>query len=265
MSACAGRGGCSYPRQAAAGTPCRNATLMSAMKDEGPFALEFIAHHRAIGSTRSMSPAILQRRNRCFAGSARLAGAITHTHSRVAPGERPQRKAYDIREAPGWTGPTGSCLMWTSFLSRPAPGIADLTAQAGPEVDVICLSALGRTDPDDPHWHPGRVTARFTQRVAADSLSGSVKSLSRGGALARHPEPSPGRLSRRRDDHGDARRWQPDEVPNARQDICGISGQRIAHGLGWYQHYPIKTPDSSAFARCAAAGRARGSRRAALG
>ncbi|WBU57890.1 glycosyltransferase family 2 protein [Paracoccus sediminicola] len=228
--------------------------LMSAMKDEGPFALEFIAHHRAIGFDE-----IHVASNDCSDGTDALlealasAGAITHTHNRVAPGERPQRKAYDtMREAFGLDRADWIMALDVDeflYVTTGAGRVADLTAQAGPEVDVICLSALSfGTDPDDPHWHPGRVTARFTQRVAADSpQNGPVKSLSRGGGRWRgiqnhHP------VGYRGGETITAMRGDGSlmKVPNARlwEHLRHFRPKRIAHGLGWYQHYPIKTPDS---------------------
>ncbi len=75
-------------------SPSRH-VLLSSMKDEGPFILEFVAHHLVLGFD-----AIHIASNDCSDGTDLLldalaaGGAITHTRNPVKPGEIPQHRAY---------------------------------------------------------------------------------------------------------------------------------------------------------------------------
>ncbi|SDD79587.1 Glycosyl transferase family 2 [Paracoccus isoporae] len=226
--------------------------LLSSMKDEGPYVLEFVAHHRAIGFD-----AIHVASNDCSDGTDLLldalaaSGAITHTRNIVAPGERPQRKAYATMRA-AFDLDRADWIMVLDvdeflFVDTGAGRVADLTALAGHAVDVICLSALSFGTSQDPDWRPGSVTARFTRRLPRDSRhNGPVKSLSRagrwGGIQNHHPVGYRG-VAEITAMRGDGALTM---VPNARlwSHLRHFAPDQIAHGFAWYNHYPIKTRDS---------------------
>lgn len=160
--------------------------LMSSMKDEGPFVLEFVAHHRVLGFD-----AIHVASNDCSDGTDLLLdalaaqGAITHLPNRLKPGERPQRRAYEkMREA--FDTDRADWIMALDvdeflFVNVGAGRVGDLTALAGPEVDVISLSALSFGTSENEAWQPGRVTEQFTRRLPEKARQNApVKSLSRG-------------------------------------------------------------------------------------
>lgn len=170
--------------------------LMSSMRDEGPFALEFVAHHRAIGFDR-----ILIASNDCRDGTDLLldaldrAGAITHFRSTIAPGEVPQHAAYaGMRRAHGlnradWLMVLDADEFLDVCTGDEAGGgrVQDLTAAAGAEVDILMLNARTFGTADDPQWRPGLVTEQFTRRLPErHRANGPVKTLTRGIGRFRH-------------------------------------------------------------------------------
>lgn len=223
------------------------------MKDEGPFVLEFIAHHRVIGFD-----AIHVASNDCSDGTDLLldvlaaAGAITHTRNIVRPGDRPQRQAYANMRAALDVDRTDWVMVLDVdeflFVDTGAGRVADLTALAGDQVDLICLSALSFGTSDDGAWRPGNVTERFTRRLAEDSRhNGPVKSLSRGrgrwgGIQNHHPVGyrGAGAITAMR---GDGSLLL---VPNERiwSHLRHFGPDLITHDFGWYNHYPIKSRES---------------------
>lgn len=225
--------------------------LMSSVKDEGPFVLEFVAHHRVLGFDM-----IHMASNDCSDGTDHLLdalaanGAITHMRNNVKPGQIPQHRAYRrMREAyhtdeSDWV----MALDVDEFLcvNTGEGKVGDLTALAGPEVDVISLSAMSFGTCDDEVWHPGRVTEQFTRRLAAgDAANAPVKSLSRGKGRWRsiqnhHPLGFLG--------EGDICAMRGNgEIMNVPDDgrlwkhLRNFPPRMITHKFAWYNHYPIKS------------------------
>ncbi len=225
--------------------------LMSSMKDEGPFALEFIAHHRVLGFDELHIAS-----NDCSDGTDDLLdvlagqGVITHLRNTVRPGDWPARKAYrQIRkqhrtDEADWT----MVLDVDEFLyvDTGAGRVGDLTSLAGRDVDIISLSALAFGTYDSEDWHPGRVTEQFTLRLPENSpCSGPVKSLSRGQGRWRelqnhHPAGflGTGDIQVMRG-NGEVMAVPDDERPWTH--LRHFPAERVAHGLAWYNHYAIKS------------------------
>lgn len=166
--------------------------LVSSMRDEGPYALEFVAHHRAVGFDR-----ILIASNDCRDGTDLLldaldrAGAITHFRSTVAPGEVPQHAAYAaMRKAHGLNRADWLMVLDADEFLDVCIGkgtVQDLTSAAGEEVDIVMLNARTFGTGDDPGWSPGLVTDQFTRRLPErHRANGPVKTLARGLNRFRH-------------------------------------------------------------------------------
>lgn len=166
--------------------------LLSSMRDEGPYALEFVAHHRAIGFDR-----IFVASNDCRDGTDLLldaldrAGAITHFRSTVAPGEIPQHAAYaGMRRAHGLDRADWLMVLDADeFLDVTTGGghVQDLTAAAGPSVDIVMLNARTFGTAAEQEWRPGLVTEQFVRRLPErHRANGPVKTLTRGLGRFRH-------------------------------------------------------------------------------
>lgn len=225
--------------------------LLSSMRDEGPFALEFIAHHRAIGFDR-----LFIASNDCRDGTDDLldaldaAGAITHYRNRPGPGEKPQHSAYaGIRarhglDAAGWL----MVLDADEFLHVSIGGgqVQDLTAAAPPGTDIIALNARSFGTGDDPHWRPGLVTQQFTRRLRArHPLNGPVKSLTRGvgrfqdihnHSVVRYLGTEPLQVMR-----GDGSLFAIPPDRKIWDFLRNVRPRDIHHDLAHYNHYAIKS------------------------
>ncbi|MBB1490942.1 glycosyltransferase family 2 protein [Paracoccus sp. MC1854] len=160
--------------------------LVSSMRDEGPYALEFVAHHRAIGFDR-----IFIASNDCRDGTDLLldaldrAGAIIHHRSTVAPGEVPQHAAYAaMRKAHGLDRADWLMVLDADEFLDVCTGqgkVQDLTAATEESVDIVMLNARTFGTGDDPQWQPGLVTDQFTRRLPErHRANGPVKTLTRG-------------------------------------------------------------------------------------
>lgn len=142
------------------------AALFAAMRNEGPFILEWLAYHRVIGFDL-----ILIATNDCTDGSDTLldalaaAGAVIHLPNPVPPGGNPQAagiaRALDwlaSHDAPDWLAHLDS----DEFLNiRASDGlVATLTAAAG-NAHAIALAwrPFGHNGADD--W-PGATLPHFT-------------------------------------------------------------------------------------------------------
>lgn len=234
-------------------SPSRH-VLLSSMKDEGPFVLEFVAHHLVLGFD-----AIHIASNDCSDGTDLLldalaaGGAITHTRNEVKPGEIPQHRAYQRlrRRQPVDEADWVMVLDVDEFLFVPhgASRVADLTALADEGIDVISLSALNFGTSEAEEWQPGRVTRQFDLRLPAQSEANRpVKSLSRGqgrwgGLHNHHPVDFRG--------PGAARyllgSGKTGEVPQGARmwhHLRRLKPEDVGHELGWYNHYPIKSLES---------------------
>lgn len=151
---------------AAEAAPAEPAALVCAMRNEGPFVVEWLAYHRVIG----FDPVLIAT-NACTDGTDllvdRLAagGAVVHLPNPVAPGDTPQDAALRLalawlaaQDGPDWVAHLDS----DEFLNirAGAGGIATLTA-AGQQAEAIALAwrAFGHDGHDI--W-PGETLPAFT-------------------------------------------------------------------------------------------------------
>lgn len=159
--------------------------LMSSMKDEGPFILEWVAHHLILGFDL-----IAVASNDCSDGSDQLldaldrAGYIRHVPNVLNPGDIPQhagyaaiRKAVEIDRA-DWL----MMLDADEFLNVHIGGhtVADLTARATDDIDIIALNGMSFSDTPQVNWQPGRVCQHFPNRLAlTHKANTALKTLTR--------------------------------------------------------------------------------------
>lgn len=228
--------------------------LICSMKDEGPFILEWVAHHLVTGFD-----AIYVASNDCSDGSDRLlaaldrAGYITHVPNVLAPGDIPQHAGYDrIRKRHAIDSADWLMMLDADEFLNVHLGtgqVRDLTDWAAPEVDVIALCGMGFTDAPHLNWQPGRVCAQFTQTLARDhKANGAVKSLTRGPSRFRfiHNHSmvgwrGAGEVQVMR---GDGTRFSlPVEVPLWKR-LRNFAPRDITHRLAQYNHYAVKTYDA---------------------
>jgi len=149
-------------------------TIVTTMKNEGPFILEWIAYHRAIGFTD-----FTVFTNDCDDGTDRIImrleelGLASHVANKLKPGQSPQRKA--LRKS-RWHEPTQKadwlmCADVDEFLViRTGRGhLKDLMAKIG-EVDAvsICWKLFGHSGQDS--FQPGFVTEQFLWAAPEDTF-----------------------------------------------------------------------------------------------
>jgi hypothetical protein len=228
--------------------------LASCLKDEGPFILEFVAHHLAVGFA-----AVLIASNDCTDGSDALldalqeAGFAGHVRHQVKPGEMPQVRGF-ARLRRTFPIDTASWLMMLDtdeFLNiqTGAGRLADLLAEIPPEVDILALNWVNFGNYPHDEWQPVPVCDRFRHRLPRAHASNTpVKTLSRNpvnfGAIHAHhmmrfrlqrpievmrADRSRFSLPAEAVLYNHLRRWKPDE---------------IRHGIAQVNHHPIKTYDS---------------------
>lgn len=228
--------------------------LLNSMKDEGPFALEFVAHHRVLGFD-----AIHIASNDCSDGTDLLLdalaaqGVITHLNNVVQPGDWPQRRAYEQMRTIHDTDAADWVMALDAdeflFVNTGAGKISDLTALAGPEVDVISLCALSFGTTEVEAWQPGRVTEQFTLRLPEGSgANAPVKSLSRGQGRWRavhnhHPFGfrAAGDIQVMR---GNGQVMAIPDDGKIWRHLRHLPKPLITHELAWYNHYAIKSIES---------------------
>ncbi|MDO5606083.1 MAG: glycosyltransferase family 2 protein [Paracoccus sp. (in: a-proteobacteria)] len=237
-------------------TPRRH-VLMTSVRDEGPYILEFVAHHRVLGFD-----AIHFASNDCRDGTDTLldalanAGAITHLRNVIPPNQRPQRRAWRLlRER--WQVDQADWVMVLDvdeflFVNHGAGLVGDLTALAGPEIDVIALNALSFGTSADWHWRPGRVTRQFTRHVPARlRFNGPVKSLSRGarwgGLQNHHPVDYLGDAPVITAMRGNGEVMTLPVDAELWRHLRHFPPERISHQWAWYNHYPVKSRQSYLF------------------
>lgn len=161
-------------------------TLFSALRDEGPFLLEWVAFHRAIGFDR-----VLVYSNDCTDGSDRLLdalaaqGAVEHHRQEVPEGEAPQFSAAADAMARG-AFEAGEWVLWLDldeFLNVHL-GDGDLGALIGRlgNADGVFLNWRIFGSSGNDTWPGAQVGPDFTR--ASRRLSASnrqVKTLFRYG------------------------------------------------------------------------------------
>lgn len=149
----------------AAVVPDHTYTIVTTMKNEGPFMLEWIAYHRSIGFTD-----FTIFTNDCDDGTDKIAerldalGLASHVANQLKPGQSPQRKAlrrsqwHDKTQEADWL----MCADVDEFLMIRTGGghLKDLMAKVG-DVDAIsfCWKLFGHGQVEN--YHPGFVTEQF--------------------------------------------------------------------------------------------------------
>lgn len=228
--------------------------LISSIKDEGPFLLEWVAHHLVLGFDR-----ICIASNDCRDGSDRLlaaldrAGHIAHVPNVLQAGDIPQHAGYDkIRATQGIDGAEWLMMLDADEFLNVHVGegrVGDLIDRAESDVDVIALNGMFFTDAPGGNWQPGRVCAQFTAPVALrHKANAALKTLTRdpGRFRAIHNHSMVGfqGKGRLRVLWGDGTvRDLEKGVPMWKQLRNGPLRQ-ISHRLAQYNHYGIKTWDS---------------------
>lgn len=225
--------------------------LVTSMRDEGPYALEFVAHHRAVGFDR-----IFIASNDCRDGTDLLldaldrAGAITHFRSAVRPGDVPQHAAYaGMRKRYGLDRADWLMVLDADEFLDVTTGtgrVQDLTAAAGGGADIIMLNARTFGTAEEQEWRPGLVTEQFTRRLPErHRANGPVKTLARGIGRFRHIHnhsvmgyAGPGDLTVMRAD-GSTFAIPPREKMWTR--LRNVPVDEIRHGLAHYNHYAVKS------------------------
>ncbi|WP_112874366.1 glycosyltransferase family 2 protein [Paracoccus endophyticus] len=228
--------------------------LISSMKDEGPYVLEFVAHHRVLGFDR-----IFIASNDCRDGTDLVldalaaAGAIGHTRNVLAPGDIPQHKGYALMRAEHGLDRADWLMVLDAdeFLqvTTGAGRVQDLTAAAPDGTDIIALNPMTFGTSDDEDWRPGRVTQQFVRRVPPRHRANRpIKTLTRG-------------LRRFRTIHNHCVNGYRGKVPlqvmrgdgalsaiapgtPLWQVLRNVPPEQIAHGLAHYNHYAVKSLSS---------------------
>lgn len=235
--------------------PAPTVHLLTCIRNEGPFLLEFVAHHLVLGFDRIFIAA-----NDCDDGSVRLlramaaAGHIGFVQHRVMAGRVPQsegyarlRESFDV-DAADWL----MMLDADEFLNVHAGdhSVRALIAAASDGVDVIALNAMTFGPGEAARWRPCPVTAQFPYRLPeGHKANGALKTLSRnpghyGGihnhSLVRYHGPKI-RLTVMR---GDGTTREIGAAGPLWKDLRHVSRGEIRHGLAQYNHYATKTPDA---------------------
>lgn len=228
--------------------------LISSMKDEGPFVLEWVAHHLVLGFER-----IFVASNDCRDGTDRLldaldaAGYVGHVSNILKPEDIPQHAGYDrIRQTHDIDGFDWLMMLDADeFLNVHVGGqrVQDLTRWADPDIDVISLCAMTFSDAPEVNWRPGRVCKLFPNRLAVQHKANvALKSLTR----------NPGRFKGIHNHHMVGWRGKgaikvlradgvsfelADDLPIWKQ-LRNLSPRLVSHRLAQYNHYAVKTWDS---------------------
>lgn len=228
--------------------------LVSTMKNEGAYALEFVAHHRVLGFD-----GIYIASNDCTDGTDVLldalseAGAIYHAHNQVPEGAGPSHHGYSLlREQFGLNRAEWLMALDVDeflYVSLPGGTVADLTSIVGNDADVIAISSL--TFGDGQAWRPldpQRVCRRFTRRVPdLHPTNGPIKSLNRDPARFRaiHNHSMVG-LREDREAwamRGDGSLFDLDPNTPMWKQLRNFESKEITHKFAHYNHYAVKTPD----------------------
>ena len=231
-------------------------TLISSVKNEGPFLLEWVAHHLVLGFDR-----ILIASNDCSDGTDRLlsaldgAGYISHVPNRLKPGEIPQHAGYEkIRRLHDIDGSDWLMMLDADEFLNVHVGdhrVADLTAWAEADIDVIALNGMFFTCLPETQWRAGRVCPLFSQRVANHhKANAALKTLTRNPARFRgiHNHSMVGFKDKipLQVLWGDGTRTQTDPGLPLWRQLRNGDVKSVSHRLAQYNHYGLKSPDSFA-------------------
>ncbi len=234
-------------------------TLISSVKDEGPFLLEWVAHHRVLGFDR-----ICVASNDCRDGSDHLlaamaaAGFIDHVPNVVAPGEIPQHSGYTAIRASHPIDATEWLMVLDAdeFLNIHigAGLVGDLTERAG-DCDIISLHAMCFADKPLRNWLPGRVCAQFPWRLSlTHKANKAMKSLTRNPARFRDIHNHSlvgfkGQAHKLLVMDGDGARHNIVQGVPLWQQLRSSDVHEGSHRLAHYNHYAVKTWDSFSLRR----------------
>lgn len=229
--------------------------LISSMKDEGPFILEWVAHHLVLGFDR-----ICVASNDCRDGSDRLLAAlaaarfIEHLPNEVAAGDIPQHSGYASMRARLGIDRTEWLMVLDAdeFLNVHVGHnrVADLTERAGAQTDVIALHAMCFADAPEVNWQPGRVCPRFPWRLALTHRANkATKSLTREPARFRDIHNHSlvgfsGAAHKLRVMGGDGVRYNLVKGVPLWQQLRNAEVHDRSHQVAHYNHYGVKTWDS---------------------
>ncbi|HJU19524.1 MAG TPA: glycosyltransferase family 2 protein [Stellaceae bacterium] len=160
----------------------RRILLVATMRNEGPFILEWVAYHLAIGFTD-----IVICTNDCVDGSSELldrlqdCAPVIHLRNPAGPGEKPQLAAYARAERL----PVIAAADWAMVLDADEflnihvgeGAVPDLIA-AVPDATAFLINWRIFGNSGHREWRPGFVTGRFTRAARrADPVNGSFKTL----------------------------------------------------------------------------------------
>ena len=228
--------------------------LISSMKDEGPYILEWVAHHQVLGFDR-----IVVASNDCSDGSDRLlqaldkAGYLTHVPNVVEPGEAPQHAGYAAIRRKAGIDATEWLMMLDvdEFLNVHvgAGRVGDLTDAAEADVDVISLNGMCFTDAPEVNWQPGPICPRFPHRLKTGHRANfALKSLTRAPerfrgihnhSMVGYKGTKPLKVLR-----GDGGSYELDKTVPLWKSLRHDAVRPVSHQLAQYNHYPIKTWDA---------------------
>lgn len=229
--------------------------LISSLRDEGPFILEWVAHHLVVGFD-----AIYIASNDCDDGSSDLldalqnAGAIGHLRSEVPPGQIPQHVGYEglrhkfpIDDA-AWL----MMLDTDEFLNIHLEDgtVQSLIRACGPQVDIIAINAQTFESQPLRSWQPGWVTREFAMALPAKHFSNTaIKTLTHhpnrfrsihNHHMVRYTGHSPLTVFRA----GDGVTYQLDMSIPLWEQLRSCAKEDVSHDLAQYNHYATKTLDS---------------------
>jgi hypothetical protein len=226
-------------------------TLVTAMRNEGPFAVEWIAHHRALGVTGFVIVT-----NDCDDGTDTLldrlaeAGEVVHLRQEANPGKVQwaalalAEGSEAVREADWVLGI--DCDEFVN-IRPPLATLPDLIAAAG-EADAVVLPWRFFGNGGHSRFAEGPVTERFTRAIPDDALfpgfARSFKTLARwkGGPFRRLG------IHRPRGDTSDSV-WLDGSGRRLPAEFAGASGRivlmtpRIESGLVQLNHYSVRSTE----------------------
>jgi hypothetical protein len=159
--------------------------LISSFRNEAPFVLEFVAHHKVLGFDE-----IIIASNDCTDGTDAILqaldwmGVIHHVPCTPPGGTAPQSFAYaEIRRQ--WHLDSASWLMVLDAdellnIHVGAGRLEDLLAAQEPGVDLVLVNWASFGADGHARWIDQPSTTRFVHRLRTLSSDGLVKSLIRG-------------------------------------------------------------------------------------
>jgi Glycosyl transferase family 2 len=228
-------------------------TLIAAVRDEGPFLLEWIAHHLVIGFDR-----IVIASNDSTDGTHELlhaiaaAGFITHYRHDVDPGKSPQAESYKALRKHCAIDQTDWLMVLDvdEFLNI---HIGDHSLKAlldtcPAQADIISLNSATFGAQGPGRWRPKPVTSQFQWRLPTQHAASSpVKSLTRNPARFReiHNHSLVGFAGDTLTYMDAAGTLHPLDlsVPLWKQ-LRNFPPQACRHDLAQYNHYAVKTYDT---------------------